>query len=102
MAEANQGRFDEAIHMLTELIEKTDQDQLSLVAQAQRDAMIEIKHETENISLFNRAISLANDHKFEEALVAMNELLTRDLDTDLRNEARKVKNEIAKGVSGTP
>ena len=97
--EANQGRFDDAIAMLGELIERTDQEKLRLVAVAQRDAMIEVKRETESISLFNRAISLANDHKFEEALAAIDELLARDIDADLRAEVQKVRREIAKVIT---
>jgi tetratricopeptide (TPR) repeat protein len=94
--EANEGRLDDAIAMLGELIERTDQEKLKLVADAQREALIEIQRETENITLFNRAVTLANDHKFEQALAAIDELLARNLDTDLRNEARKVRQEIAK------
>lgn len=93
---ANEGRFDEAIVMLGELIERTDQQKIRLVAEVQRQAMIGIKRETENITLLNRAISLANDHKFEEALAAMDELLARDIDADLRAEVQKVKHEIRK------
>jgi len=99
IAEANEGRFDEAVTMLGELIERTDQEKLRLVAEAQREAMIEIKRETENISLFNRAVILANDHKFDEALAVMDELLARDIDVDLRIEARKVRREIAKATT---
>lgn len=94
--EANQGRLDDAITMLDALIERTEQEKLKLVAEAQREAILEIKRETENITLFNRAISLANDHKFKQALQTIDELLARELDVDLREEARKVRQEIAK------
>ncbi len=94
--EANRGRLDDAIAMLDALIEKTEQEKLKLVAEAQREAMIEIKQETENITLFNRAIALANDHKFKQALQTIDQLLARDLDADLREEARKVRHEISK------
>ena len=96
MVEATEGRFDEAIAMLSELIGRTEQEKLKLVAEAQRDALIAIQRETENISLFNRAVTLANDHKFEQALAAIDELLARNLDLDLRAEAKKVRQEIAK------
>jgi tetratricopeptide (TPR) repeat protein len=94
--EANEGRLDDAIAMLGELIERTDQEKLKLVADAQREALIEIQRETENITLFNRAVTLANDHKFEQALAAIDELLARNLDADLRNDVKKVRQEIAK------
>ncbi|NIQ85607.1 MAG: hypothetical protein GTN83_12495 [Acidobacteria bacterium] len=97
--EANRGRLDDAIAMLDALIEETEQEKLKLVAKAQREAIIEIKHETENITLFNRAIALANDHKFKQALQTIDELLARDLDTGLREEARKVRDEISKITS---
>jgi tetratricopeptide (TPR) repeat protein len=97
--EAGEGRFEKAIAMLAEAIEITGQEQLRLVAAAQRDAIIEIKRETENITLFNRVITLANDHKFDEAAAEMEKLLARELDPDLRASAEKVKREIAK-VSG--
>ena len=100
IVEANEGRFDRAVAMLGELIERTDQEKLKLVAEAQREAIIEVQHETENISLYNRAIALANDHKFKDALAVMDELLARDIDADLRTEARKVRREIAKAVPG--
>jgi tetratricopeptide (TPR) repeat protein len=99
IVEANEGRFDDAIAMLSELIGRTEQEKLKLVAEAQRDALIAIQRETENISLFNRAVTLANDHKFEQALAAIDELLARNLDLDLRAEARKVRQEIAKVTS---
>ena len=99
--EANQGRLDDAISMLDALIERTDQEKLRMVAQAQRDALASIKQETANVTLFNRAITLANDHKFEQALKAMDELLAADIDAELRAEALKVRREIAK-VTATP
>jgi Tfp pilus assembly protein PilF len=97
--EANEGRIDDAIAMLGELIERTDQEKLKLVAEAQRDALTEIKRETENITLFNQAITLANDHKFEQALAAIDKLLDCNIDPDLRTEARKVRKEIAKATN---
>ncbi len=99
IVEANEGRFNDAIAMLSELIGRTEQEKLKLVAEAQREALIAIQRETENISLFNRAVTLANDHKFEQALAAIDELLARNLDLDLRAEARKVRQEIAKVTS---
>ena len=99
--EANQGRLDDAISMLDALIERTDQEKLRMVAQAQRDALASIRQETANVTLFNQAITLANDHKFEQALKAMDELLAGDIDAELRSEALKVRREIAK-VTATP
>ena len=98
---ANAGRFDEAIGMLDELIATTQQDELKLVAQAQRDSLVEVRLETENITLYNKAIMLANDHKFEESLKTLEELLQRDLDRALRTEAEKVKRQVA-GVVNFP
>jgi len=96
IAAANAGRFEQSISMLVELIEFTEQEQLKLVAAAQHDAMVEIKQETENINLFNRMVTLANDHKFEEAAAALEQLLARELDAELRAEAEKVGGEIGK------
>ena len=99
--QANEGRFEEAIRQLDELIDSTDQAQLKLVAQAQRDSLVEIRRETENITLYNKAITLANDHKFAEALSALMELLKRELDQALRAEAETVKHQID-GILGQP
>ena len=102
MVQANEGDFDAAILKLEELIASSVQEELLAAAHAQRDSLIEVKRETENITLYNRAITLANNHRFEESVAALDELLTRDLDRALRVEAEKVKREVASLASSAP
>ena len=75
--------------MLDALIAETDQTELKLVAQAQRDGLAELRLETENITLYNRAITLAK-------------LLKRDLDVDLRHEAHKIKRQLERAAGPAP
>ena len=92
---ANDGNFARAILLLGEVIEMTEQEPLKKVALAQREAFTDLSRQSRHITAFNRAIVLANDHRFSEALKTIDALLADDPDPDLREEIVKMRREIA-------